>query len=71
MTMHFQSCDEDGSGLLDEDELFNLFKEVDVVVSREQLGSMIMDIDEDGNGLVDFDEFAMVGLGLEDGVIDG
>ena len=57
---HFRSCDSDRSGFVDESELVQLFKNLDVEISQEEMGNMVAEIDEDGNGLVDFDEFVMV-----------
>ena len=63
----FRGCDQDNSGFIDESELMELMKSLNVDISEEKLGDMVQDIDVDGNGLVDFDEFVMMIHKAKDG----
>ena len=53
----FASIDEDGSGLLDRDEVHLLAEELGVELSAPELDQAMREMDEDGSGEVDFEEF--------------
>jgi hypothetical protein len=54
----FSSIDEDGSGLLDRDEVHLLAEQLGASLSTAELDQAMREMDEDGSGEVDFDEFA-------------
>ena len=49
--------DEDGSGLLDREEVAQLSERLGAPLTKVKLDAAMMDMDEDGSGEVDFDEF--------------
>jgi Ca2+-binding EF-hand superfamily protein len=54
----FAEIDEDGSGLLDRDEVYELAEKLGATLSTAELDEAMSEMDEDGSGEVDFDEFA-------------
>ena len=54
----FAEIDEDGSGLLDRDEVYELAEKLGATLSTAELDEAMAEMDEDGSGEVDFDEFA-------------
>ncbi|HOP22283.1 MAG TPA: EF-hand domain-containing protein [Gammaproteobacteria bacterium] len=54
---HFDFFDNNGNGLLEENEFIKLFKVLAPDASREMAIRGFHTIDEDGNGTVEFDEF--------------
>lgn len=53
----FGQIDEDGSGLLDREEVAALSEQLGVTLTKVKLDAAMADMDEDGSGEVDFDEF--------------
>lgn len=53
----FSKIDEDGSGLLDRDEVAALSEQLGAPLTKVKLDAAMADMDEDGSGEVDFDEF--------------
>ncbi len=53
----FGQIDEDGSGLLDRDEVAALSEQLGAPLTKVKLDAAMADMDEDGSGEVDFDEF--------------
>jgi hypothetical protein len=54
----FEGIDEDGSGLLDRDEVYELAEKLGATLSTAELDDAMAEMDEDGSGEVDFEEFA-------------
>lgn len=55
----FAEIDEDGSGLLDRGEVYQLAEKLGATLSTAELDAAMAEMDEDGSGEVDFDEFAL------------
>lgn len=53
----FQEFDQDGSGSIDESELFNVVKRFNPSITKHQVDHMISAIDRDKSGKINFDEF--------------
>lgn len=53
----FGQIDEDGSGLLDREEVASLSTQLGAPLTKVKLDAAMADMDEDGSGEVDFDEF--------------
>ena len=51
----FQEFDQDGSGSIDEGELFNVVKRFNPSITRHQVDHMIESIDRDKSGKISFD----------------
>lgn len=51
----FQQFDQDGSGFIDETELFNIVKKFNPAITRSQVDQMIASIDRDNSGKISFD----------------
>ncbi len=49
--------DKDSGGSIDADELYECFKDLDVVVTKDEIVQTMTELDKDGNGEIDFDEF--------------
>jgi hypothetical protein len=49
--------DEDGSGMLDEDEVRGLCKIMGLKLGKKEVAAAMAQMDADGSGVVDFDEF--------------
>ncbi|CAG9467653.1 unnamed protein product [Pedinophyceae sp. YPF-701] len=58
--MCFKLLDDDGSGALDADELYDAFKELGFKPKKQDIARILMEIDSDGNGLLEFDEFLSI-----------
>jgi calmodulin len=56
----FSLVDEDGSGSISPEELWDLVQMLQMKMSRAEMDLMVEEIDEDGNGEIDFDEFCSV-----------
>ena len=56
----WQAIDEDGSGQLDEDELFDAFTRMGLPLLRPQVRQIIAFCDSDGDGCIDFREFMLL-----------
>lgn len=57
MRLRFSELDEDESGSLDEQEMAELCKELDLVISRPKVRKLMRLVDVDGDKAVNFDEF--------------
>ena len=57
LTVLFNEIDEDGSGLLDREEVAQLSERLGAPLTKVKLDEAMVDMDEDGSGEVDFDEF--------------
>lgn len=55
--MIFDAVDEDGSGLLDREEMGLLLRQMGKNLTTEQLDDAMDEMDEDGSNGVDFEEF--------------
>jgi calmodulin len=53
----FRRVDEDGSGMLDEDEVRGLCKIMGLKLGKKEVAAAMAQMDADGSGVVDFDEF--------------
>eukprot|EP00931_Biecheleriopsis_adriatica_P060303 TRINITY_DN36202_c0_g1_i1.p1 TRINITY_DN36202_c0_g1~~TRINITY_DN36202_c0_g1_i1.p1 ORF type:complete len:993 (-),score=227.74 TRINITY_DN36202_c0_g1_i1:28-2868(-) len=53
----FASCDSDGSGFVEREELADLLREFDIEPMSHVLKEVIEEVDEDGRGTLDLDEF--------------
>jgi Ca2+-binding EF-hand superfamily protein len=56
----FDSLDQDGGGVIDVDELAELFASLGVKVSKDKVKEMFAEVDEDGSGEIDFEEFLVL-----------
>jgi calcium-binding protein CML len=54
----FDEVDRNGDGFISKDELRNVIMQFGMMISNEELETMIELADSDGNGLVDFTEFS-------------
>ena len=54
----FAEIDEDGSGMLDRDEVYALAENLGATLSTAELDAAMAEMDADGSGEVDFEEFA-------------
>ena len=61
---------QDGSGHLDEDELFDAFTRLGLSLKRPDVRHIMSFCDSDGNGQVDFREFMLLLGGKETDVAD-
>ena len=55
----FNALDEDGSGLLDADEVANLCNRLGIAMSQDDIAVAMDEMDGDGNGEVECGEFGM------------
>ena len=53
----FDSIDADGGGTLDIEEMKQLFKDLGLELTQDQVATVMSRIDADGSGEIDFDEF--------------
>jgi|EP00505_MAST-04D_sp_SCG-Rhode-Island_P004542 Ca2+-binding EF-hand superfamily protein len=56
----FAAFDLDGSGSIDEKELTECFKDMNIQVDGMRLRKLLADVDEDGSGELEFDEFVQM-----------
>ena len=53
----FDGIDVDGNGALDSEEMKQLFKDLGLELTQDQVATVMSRIDADGSGEIDFDEF--------------
>ena len=53
----FDGIDVDGNGSLDSEEMKQLFKDLGLELTQDQVATVMSRIDADGSGEIDFDEF--------------
>ncbi|XP_074640153.1 uncharacterized protein LOC141898228 [Tubulanus polymorphus] len=53
----FELLDKDSGGSIDAEELYECFKDLDVIVTKDEIVQTMKELDKDGNGEIDFDEF--------------
>ena len=53
----FELFDSDGSGLIDEDELFDMLKQLCIPMTKTGVAMLAADISKDGEGEIDFGDF--------------
>ncbi|CDW72267.1 ef hand family protein [Stylonychia lemnae] len=53
----FQKFDEDKSGTLEIEELYEMFNQNDILITKEELQDIFKVVDEDGSGQLSIDEF--------------
>ena len=56
----FDTFDTDGSGKIDENEMFEMCESLGMAVSRKAVLQMIQAVDTDGNNEIDFDELKLI-----------
>ena len=57
MKAAFKLFDTDGSGAIDQDELYNALKALGVKMVKKEVKALLKDLDKDGSGAIDFEEF--------------
>mmetsp|Transcript_5444 Transcript_5444/g.9914 ORF Transcript_5444/g.9914 Transcript_5444/m.9914 type:complete len:86 (-) Transcript_5444:83-340(-) len=53
----FDMVDEDGSGLIDQEEMTRLLNSLGKILSQEEIDKGFAKLDKDSSGSIDFDEF--------------
>lgn len=53
----FHACDSDGSGVIEQNELSSVMRELGEHPSDEELRDLLKDLDADGDGTISWDEF--------------
>jgi hypothetical protein len=57
MEVLFEKFDEDGSGTMEVDELYQMLEQNKIHINKEQLEQLFKIVDEDGSGSLDLQEF--------------
>eukprot|EP00090_Calanus_glacialis_P011381 TRINITY_DN19793_c0_g1_i1.p2 TRINITY_DN19793_c0_g1~~TRINITY_DN19793_c0_g1_i1.p2 ORF type:complete len:105 (-),score=47.38 TRINITY_DN19793_c0_g1_i1:179-493(-) len=53
----FEILDDDNSGEMNSQELFNAMKYLGLKMTQEEVEKMLEEFDDDGSGLIEFEEF--------------
>lgn len=56
----FNLIDEDGSGVISAQEIYQFFDDIGIKINFKEVEDMIAEIDKDGNGEIEFEEFISV-----------
>ena len=60
----FHKVDKDGSGMINEEELVQIFEKANLYMTRDQIRALITEVDYTGNGKINYTEFLVATVNL-------